>query len=102
MQVPAEALQMQQVPETEAPQGSSSEQDPNSSSGVRVKFVLYSSDKLFPGNRTLLMPVISASVGNVAVKNLTEPVTYFMDTPRQVDSRSFKPVCVYWDENGGG
>ena len=89
--------------EREVPQVSEttpSDSKVNSTEAVRVKFVLYGNDNFFRGARSLGMPVISASVGDGAVKDLTDPVTYFMETPDNMDLRLIRPICVFWDEKG--
>lgn len=77
------------------------QQDPtanNNDIGTRVKFVLYSNDNFFRSSRASRMPVLSASVGDNSVHNLTEPITYFMQPPRELVTHGLRPVCVYWDE----
>ena len=68
---------------------------------VRLQFVSYANDKFFRGSYPLGMPVISASVSNVKVRNLSERVSYHIPTPP--DLKGYDPqqaACVFWDEEG--
>ena len=45
------------------------------------------------------MPVISATVTNVKVANLTENVTYHIPPPSNSDDFDpTKAICVFWDD----
>jgi len=106
LQVPPEALLIQRSPDTRATHPKLRKVEEKSAgtadSGVRVKFVLYDNSKFFRGHSfdgINSMPVVAASVGNGSVENLTQPVTYYMESDDVI--ADVKPVCVYWDETGG-
>ena len=47
------------------------------------------------------MPVVSASVGDAAVTNLSSPVVYRIESD-VIGSGGARWLCVYWDVLGGG
>ena len=72
---------------------------------VRVKFVLYDNAKFFRpqqsgGGQEYILSVVSASVGDAQVDNLTSPVSYYIGVPDGVQLERVSPKCVYWDETG--
>ena len=67
---------------------------------VRFQFVSFENDRIFRGEDSgelLNMPVISASVSDLIVKNLKNPVRYTI--PFQ-DSGEMEPKCVFWNVEG--
>lgn len=72
----------------------------DNTNGVRLKFVSYRSGKFFQsrGNKLPGQPgiVLAATVGQLSVSGLSEPVTYTMPL---MNSSSFYS-CVYWNELG--
>ncbi|XP_046682763.1 latrophilin-like protein LAT-2 isoform X2 [Homalodisca vitripennis] len=68
---------------------------------VRMQFVFYRNGKLFRDRRRPWapweMPVLSARLLNVTVRNLSKAVSYTLPLPSSLASVSHTAHCVYWD-----
>ncbi|XP_053311847.1 adhesion G-protein coupled receptor G2 [Spea bombifrons] len=70
----------------------------------RVQFNFYEKTSLFVDNsltknQTLVSKVISSSVGNITIRNLSENVTVTLKTSPLQNETQFSMQCVFWDFN---
>ncbi|XP_050718960.1 uncharacterized protein LOC126999882 isoform X3 [Eriocheir sinensis] len=65
---------------------------------VRLEFVSFANDKFFRSHEQSGLPVITATITNTEVSNLSHPVVYEIPLGAPHASGAFQPVCVFWDE----
>ncbi|XP_028425399.1 adhesion G-protein coupled receptor G2 [Perca flavescens] len=71
----------------------------------RVQFTFYTKTALFQDaaldNKTLVSPVLAASVTNLSISNLSENIQF---TIRNINPENYTASCAFWDftRNGGG
>ena len=84
-----------------------------SGKAVKIGFVIYQNDKFFQPvlpvneesgqeNSSIVSRVISSSVKDMTIENLTKPVELVFEPAVEVDTTNGESVCVFWDFDAMG
>ena len=84
-----------------------------SGKAVKIGFVIYQNDKFFQPvlpvdeesgqeNYSIVSRVISSSVKDTTIENLTKPVELVFEPAVEVDTTNGESVCVFWDFDAMG
>ena len=84
-----------------------------SDKAVKIGFVIYQNDKFFQPvlpvdeesgqeNSSIVSRVISSSVKDMTIENLTKPVELVFEPAVEVDTTNGESVCVFWDFDAMG